>query len=333
MPFQPKIDLRQLNSFVTIAEMGSFSRASEKLFVAQPALSRQIRLMEEALNVEVFVRHGRGVVLTAAGELLYEKAQTMFQDLERTQADVSAIAGEVTGQLTLGILPTAAHTFSGGIIEEFRRRYPQVTLAIKSAMSGTLQQMVSQHRVDLAITYNHGKLKHLHYTPLIEERFYRVSPPGTEVAGRSELTLDEVLELPLVMPEEKHGLRELMEKEAIKRHKKLELALEVNAWPLMTDLVRRGLGYTILSFASVHELVQRQEVVAIPIHSPEINRSLAIVTPKDLPPSIAAIKLAETIMNQVTLQVDDGIWKGRPLFRNNALDNLTAASTPSQDED
>ncbi len=114
MALQIKIDFRQLNTFLTIANTGSFSRASEKLFIAQPALSRQIRLMEEALNVQVFVRHGRGVVLTpAGGELLYQKAQAILQDLERTQASVSAIAGEVTGQVVLGILPTAAYSFSG----------------------------------------------------------------------------------------------------------------------------------------------------------------------------------------------------------------------------
>lgn len=321
MAFQLKIDLRQLNTFLTIANTGSFSRASEKLFTAQPALSRQIRLMEEALNVEVFVRHGRGVILTPAGELLYEKALTIFQDLERTQASVSAIAGEVTGQVVLGILPTAAHTFSGGIIEEFRRNYPQVNLAVKSAMSGTLQQLVAQHRVDLAITYNDGKQKHLNYTPLIDERFYLIAPPKSEVAERQDISLSEVLELPLVMPEEKHGLRELMEREAMRQQQKLELAIEVNAWPLMTDLVRRGLGYTVLSYASVHEMVGRSEVVAIPIVTPELYRSLAIVTPKDLPPSLATLKLAETVRHQATQQIERGIWKGRALLAINQQDD------------
>lgn len=326
MSFQLKVDLRQLNTFLTVAEVGSFSRASEKLFVAQPALSRQIRLMEDALNAEVFVRHGRGVALTVAGELLYEKAVAIFQDLERTQASVAAIAGEVTGQVVLGMLPTAADTFSGSLISEFRRKFPRVSLSVKSAMSGTLQQMVSQHRVDLAITYNQGKRKHVQHTPLIEERFFLIAPAKDKLARRKSISLEEVLELPLVMPEEKHGLRELMEKEAVKHQKKLQLAIEVNAWPLLTDLVRRGLGYTVLSYATVYEMVMRKEVVAIPIDTPRLLRSLAIVTPRDLPPSLATLKLAEIIMNQVTLQVADGIWEGRPLFGSNALDNISAPS-------
>ena len=326
MALQIKIDFRQLNTFLTIANTGSFSRASEKLFIAQPALSRQIRLMEEALNVQVFVRHGRGVVLTPAGELLYQKAQAILQDLERTQASVSAIAGEVTGQVVLGILPTAAYSFSGGIIEEFRQSYPQVSLAVKSAMSGTLQQLVAQHRVDLAITYSYGKQKHLHYTPLMEERFYLIANPASPLSGRDSVSLSEVLDLPLIMPEEKHGLRELMEREAMKLQQKLSLAMEVNAWPLMTDLVRRGLGYTVLSYASVHEMLERDEVIAIPITNPTLFRSLSIVTPRDLPPTLATLKLAETVMKQVTLQVKQGIWKGRALFDENSLDGLNAPS-------
>jgi len=314
MPFNLTIDLRQLNTFLTVADTGSFSRASEKLFVAQPALSRQIRMLEEALNVDVFVRHGRGVVMTAAGELLYERARALLQSLERTQADVTAVAGEVTGRVMLGLLPTVTHSFSGTIIEQYRKRFPQVHLAVRSAMSGTLQQMVMQHRVNLAITYHHANHKNLRYRPLIEERLYLISPINTKVAKRSEITLEEVLDLPLVMPEEKHGLRVAMEKQAAERKKSLNLALEVSAWPMLTDMVRRGLGYTILSSAAVHDMTLRNEVIAIPITNPEIKRTLSIVTPADLPASVATTKLTEIIMQQVAEQVEAGTWKGRLLF-------------------
>ncbi|TNE83536.1 MAG: hypothetical protein EP339_00170, partial [Gammaproteobacteria bacterium] len=261
-----------------------------------------------------FVRHGRGVVLTAAGELLYERARTLLQSLERTQADVTAVAGEVTGQVVIGLLPTVGLTFSGAIIEEYRKRYPQVNLAVRSAMSGTLQQMVMQHRVNLAITYNQSNHKNLRYRPLIEERLYLISPPNTRVSNRSEITLDEVLDLPMVMPEEKHGLRVRMEKEAAERGKVLNVALEVSAWPMLTDMVRRGLGYSILSSAAVHEMTIRKEVVAIPISSPEISRVLALVTPMDLPSSVATLKLAEIIMEQVAQQVEAGLWSGKLMF-------------------
>ncbi len=134
------------------------------------------------------------------------------------------------------------------------------------------------------------------------------------MSNRSEITLDEVLDLPLVMPEEKHGLRVAMEKEAAERKKTLNLALEVSAWPMLTDMVRRGLGYTILSSAAVHDMTQRKEVVAVPITAPEIKRTLSLVTPTDLPASVATTKLAEIIMQQVAEQVEAGTWKGKLLF-------------------
>lgn len=308
------VDVRQLNTFLTVADTGSFSRASEKLFVAQPALSRQIRMLESALDVEVFVRHGRGVVLTAAGELLYDRARKLMQDLERTQADVTAVGGKVTGQVILGILPTVAHLFSGTIVEKYCQQYPQVDLAVKSAMSGTLQQMVAQHRLHVAITYNPSSQRNLRCLPLLEEPLCLIGPSNSPFAERSDITVDEVLTLPLILPEEKHGLRIKMERTAAERGVALDLTLEVSAWPLLTDTARRGLGYTILPSAAVHEMVARKEVAATPITSPELTRTLALVTPVDLPSSVATRKLAELIMDQLAKHVHQGLWKGRLLF-------------------
>ncbi|GAA0688368.1 LysR substrate-binding domain-containing protein [Marinobacterium maritimum] len=314
MPFQLNIDLRQLNTFLTVADTGSFSRASEKLFIAQPALSRQIRMLEEALHTDVFVRHGRGVVLTAAGELLYERARTLLQSLERTQADVTAVAGEVTGKVILGLIPTMTHAFTGRIIEDYRKSFPQVSLAIKSAMSSTLHRMAMQHNLNLAITYMSSAHKNLRYLPLLEERLYLVSPINTKESKLSEIALEEVLDLPLMMPEEKHGLRDSLEIQANQRGKPLNLVMEVSAWPMLTDMVRRGLGYCILPAPAVHEMELRQEVVAIPITDPKITRTLALVTPIDIPPSVATMKLAEIIMQHIASLVSTGAWDGKLLF-------------------
>lgn len=308
------IDLRQLNTFVMVADTGSFSRASEKLFVAQPALSRQIRMLESALNVQVFVRHGRGVVLTAAGELLYERASKLLRDIEQTEADVSAVAGKVTGQVALGILPTTAHALIGSIVEGYRRGFPQVKLAVKSAMSGTLQQMVVQHRLNIAISYMPSNQRNVRCWPLLEEPLFLVGPADSPFAKRKEVTVEEVLHQDLVLPEEKQGLRMMMEQEAARLGISIRLALEVSAWPLLTDTARRGLGYSILPFAAVHDMVNRGEVVALPIVSPELARKLVLITPADRPASVATRKLADMIRQQVSLHVRQGAWKGRPLF-------------------
>ncbi len=309
-----KLDLRQLSSFLAIAERGSFSRASEALFIAQPALSRQIRLLEESLDSELFVRHGRGVLLTAAGEVLYERAKSLLQDAEQIQADVAAVSGSVTGQVNLGLLPTVSNVMAAEIVKQFRTLYPRVTLAVRSAMSGTLQQMVSQQKLDLALTYVQKKNTHLRYSPLIDERFFLVAPIDSEVSQLDSIDLDEVLDLPLILPEEKHGLRARMDSEAKRRDKKINLEFEVSAWPLLSEVIKQKLGYTVLSSATVSEMAERREVAVIPIVNPELYRAMAIATPGNLPVSIATRKLIEIIYDQVRQNVENGRWSGKLLF-------------------
>jgi len=309
-----KLDLRQLNTFITIADRGSFSRASESLFISQPALSRQIRLLEEGLDTELFVRHGRGVLLTTAGEVLYERAKALLQEAEQLQSDVAAVSGSVTGQINLGLLPTVSNEIATGIIKEFRERYPRVTLSVRSAMSGTLQQMVSQQKLDLAITYNQKKNNQLRYFPLINEQFFLVTSPGTEMSTRDSVDLDEVLDLPLILPEEKHGLRAKLEWEAKKLEKKINLAFEVSAWPLLSEMIKQQLGYSVLSSATVNDMVERGEVIAIPIANPELYRCLAVATPGNLPLSIATRKLIEVVFDQIAQHVKTGRCSGKLLF-------------------
>ncbi len=310
----PNLDLRQLNTFLAVADCGSFSRASEKLFVAQPALSRQIRRLEETLNVKVFIRHGRGIVLSGAGEILYERAVRLLRDLDQAQADVSASAGKITGQVVLGILPTIAHTLVGSIVEEYHRQYPQVRLAVKSAMSGTLQQMVMQHRLNIAITYSPASQRNVRSWPLLEEPLFLIGPAGSPFAGRKSVTVAEMLEQALVLPEEKHGLRLKVEQVSANLGLTVKLALEISAWPLLIDAARRGLGYSVLPFAAVQDRVDRGDIAAAPITSPELSRKLVLLTPADRPASAATRKIADMIMLKIHNDVQQGAWSGRVLF-------------------
>lgn len=271
-------------------------------------------MLEEALGVEVFVRYGRGVVLTTAGELLYKRSKALVQDIEKMQSDVMAVSGEVTGQVVLGLLPTVSHSFVCKIIEVYRRLYPKVSFAVRSAMSGTLQQMVSQHKIDIAISYDQKRQKGLRYIPLLEERFYLIAPPDSHVAKLNFITLRDVLDLPLILPEEKHGLRMKMEMEAAKVNKSLNIAFEVSAWPMLSEIIRSNLGFTILSPATAHEMLERNELVAIPITDPEVYRPLAIVTSSSIPTSVASMKLIEIITEQMKRQVKSGVWSGRLLL-------------------
>jgi LysR family transcriptional regulator, nitrogen assimilation regulatory protein len=306
----PNIDIRQLNTFLTVAETGSFSHASERLFIAQPALSRQVRLLEEALNVKLFVRHGRGVVMTAAGELLKERSRALLLDLENIRTEVAAVAGEVTGEVILGLIPSVAHTLSGAIIQKYRETYPQVTLIIEQAMSGTLKEMVEQDRANIAVMYQPQVHRNLNYSPFITETLYLVGPADSEHSTKAQISLKQAMQLTHALPGQGNGLRSTLESAAASVGETLHIDTEVNALLLQLDMVRRGICHTILPYATVHEMISRGELTATKIVSPEITRKLVLATPADRPASVATRKLGDMIVTEVCNQSRSGAWVG-----------------------
>ena len=303
-------DLRQLNSFITVSTCGSFSRASERLCIAQPALSRQIRLMEEYLGAKLFVRHGRGVVLTAAGEVLQERASKLLQEVEATAEAVSAVSGEVTGQVIFGLIPSVAHSLAGDIVQQFRQTFPKVSLTVEQAMSGTLQELTEQKQINLAITYEPYQRRNLRCTPLMKEQLYLIGPANSKVAKAPKVKLATALKCPMVLPGNNHVLRIMLEKAAAQEKLPLKLDTEVNTLSLQLDLVRRGLAHTVLPLATVLRSVKRGEMTACPIVSPQLVRKLVLATPADKPTSVASMQLQQLIEREVHRQITSGQWPG-----------------------
>ena len=153
------MNLKQLNTFVHVAELGSLSKASDRLRTVQPALSRQIRMLEDELGVELFSRHGRGMALTEAGDLLRTRALAILRQLEETKADISEHAGLVRGRVVLGIPPTVGDVLAARLVKEFLRQYPDVTLRIVPAFTGFLLDWLQRGEIDVAIMYKPENLR------------------------------------------------------------------------------------------------------------------------------------------------------------------------------
>jgi len=120
------MDLKQLNTFVQVAELGSLSKAADRLHIAQPALSRQVRMLEEELKVRLFSRHGRGMVLTESGNLLLSRATAILRQIEEIRADLTEQAGAIRGKVVLGTPPTVGDVLAARLAERFMTQYPEV---------------------------------------------------------------------------------------------------------------------------------------------------------------------------------------------------------------
>ncbi len=309
------IDIRELRSFVHIARVGSFSRAARELRVAQPALSRQIAKLEDELGTTVFVRHGRGVLLTNAGAQLLERAEMILNFVAQTHERVRASSTDrLSGRIALGMPPVVGVQVSAPIVELFRDRWPAVALHIREGLSSSLQEWLLDRRVDLAIVYNQPPLEAFDVTPLCSEAMVVVAPPGdTLIADRggTPLRIRDLAELPLIVPGFPHANRRVLEQAAVQHGIHLRIVLEVDSVTLTKALVRRGVGYSLLTCTAIQDEVDRGELQALPIERPQIRATVSLATLREQRTSRLVRTMSSVIGDKLHDLVTRGAWKGR----------------------
>lgn len=201
------MEINQLRYFIQAAEMGSISKAAATLSVAQPAISRQIRNLEEALGVALLHRDGRGVSTTDAGDILLERAKGIVENLRRTEWEIRELTGKATGHVTLGIPPTVNQVIVVPLIKRLRERHPDVTLQVVEAFSGYVVEWLASGRADIAVINDAPRTKHLVTEKLLRERLFLVTAADGNMPENATIPLTEVADIPLVVPSRPHGLR------------------------------------------------------------------------------------------------------------------------------
>lgn len=308
------MDLRQLKTFVHVAELGSLSKAADRLHVAQPALSRQIRLLEAELNASLFVRHGRGMVLTASGQVLLARATSVLRELEAARADVLAGTLQVTGRVVLGTPPTVGDALSARLVRQFRGQYPDVALRIVPGFSGYLQDWLLRGEIDLAVMYDLQAPRHVKTEPLIREKLFFVGP-AQRAATANTITLAKALDRQLILPGPQHGLRKLIDQAAQRVNRSPVVHVEADSLQILKDLVAFGLGHTILPLASIHPDIKEGRLTATLISSPQLTRTLVLAEATARQLSRAAQLFRDALVEEVAAMVSAKIWTGTLLYR------------------
>ncbi|WP_144957846.1 LysR family transcriptional regulator [Pseudomonas oryzihabitans] len=300
------MDIRELRSFVKVAQCGGFSRAARELYVAQPALSRQIAKLEEQLGVELFTRHGKGVELTAAGARLVERAEVMLRYLEETADHVRSSAEEERGHLAVGLPPAIGSLVGPQLIQKFRQRWPKASLHALEGLSTSLQEWLLQGRIEVAVVYNQPLLEAFDVRPLFSERMVLVGPPGE--ASHSQ-RLSALGEVPLILPGLPHSNRRLVEQVAAQNTVRLNVILEVDSVGLTKKLVAAGQGYSILAHAAVQQDIDRGELVGHEIERPGIRSTVSLARLKERRSSRLALSWEKIVLETLEELVTVGPWK------------------------
>jgi LysR family transcriptional regulator, nitrogen assimilation regulatory protein len=266
------VNLKQLEYFVQVAELGSFSKAAAALGIAQPALSRQVRSLETELRQELFLRNGRGVALTDAGKRMFDHSVAVLQLVTQAREDLGASRDEPVGRVSIGLPPSIGRQFTLPLIDRFKNELPAARLAVVEGLSSHIVEWVTTGRVDVGLVYNPEALPGLDITPLLQEPLGLVSHVAK---GKRKVTaplpMKELSGYPLVVPERIHAMRRLLETQAVLAGVKLDIAWEVSSVPSIIELVCAGYGHAVLTASGVAaspragELVMRELIEPAPI--------------------------------------------------------------------
>ena len=242
------MDLKQLDYFVHIAELGSFTRAASVLRVAQPALSRQVRALEVELRQPLFDRNGRGVTLTEAGKRLLAHGRGILQQVERARQDLEDQRGAASGRLAFGLPPSVSRTLTGPLVEAFRARFPKATLTMVEGLSTYMLEWLVLGRIDCAVVYNAMPAAAIDLLPVLDETLYLVSARTAGGAATAKpVPLARLAEVELVTPSRPHSIRMLLETTLAGAGLKPRIGLEIESVPAILDLVERNALHAVLA--------------------------------------------------------------------------------------
>jgi LysR family nitrogen assimilation transcriptional regulator len=291
------MDLKQLEYFVRVAELGSFTRASIVLDVAQPALSRQIRLLEVELRQNMLVRNGRGVTLTEAGQVLLEHSRGILHQVERTREELDRVRGALNGRVAVGLPPSLAKALTVPLTREFRKRLPEASLCIREALSVTMQESLASGRLDIALLYNATPSPDIDAKPLLEEDLFLIRK-GRKRAGKP-VTLDEVAETQLIVPSRPNAIRMLIETALANVGLHPRIAMEIDGVAAILDLVADGAGSAILPMNAFATSGQPLQLEACPI-TPPLRSRLFLAVSAQRPATMTQQSMVNLICELVT---------------------------------
>ncbi len=296
------MDLKQLEYFVRVAEMGSFTRASIALDVAQPALSRQIRLLEVELRQNLLTRNGRGAVPTEAGKLLLEHGRGILHQVALTREELGAARGALAGKVSIGLPPSLSKLITVPLAKAFADQLPKAQLSLTEGFSVLMHEGLRMGNLDLAVLYNPEQSTDLEMSTLHEDTLSLISPAGESATAKSRrarskevMSLADVAQLPLILPSRPNAFRILIEGEMMSIGKRPNVILEVDGLNAILNLVKEGMGHAVLPGYTLSNFDDATPFTVRSIHSPAIKSQLMLVWSSRRPTTLTQKKAMEVV--------------------------------------
>ncbi|MDH0496208.1 LysR family transcriptional regulator [Comamonas aquatica] len=270
------MNLQQIETFVCVAETGSFSKAAQQLDIAQPALSRQVRALEIELRETLLFRTGRGVALTDAGRRLLEHGHGIMQRVALAKEDLGSHRGEPVGRIVLGLPPSLMRLLTLPLINHFSKEMPKARLAVVEGFSMHISEWLATGRMDLGLVYTPDPNPQIEVVPVLEEPLCVIGR-AQDLQDENQVVFKDLSQMPLIMPQRGQIFRKLMEAQATLSQVQLNVVWEVSSVPAILDLVRSGYGYAVLTASAVNTAQLEDGLKVLPIVDPRIVCTLCLV--------------------------------------------------------
>ena len=306
------MDLRDFQYFISIAETGSFSKAAMAHTIAQSALSRRIRDLEQDLGVALFYRNGRGVVVTEAGETFLARARSILSDVAQIRQDLNATQTTLQGVVTLGVPPSVGLVLLAPLLSQIRSDYPGIQMRVLEGFSGYVAEWLASGRVDLAVLYKVRAGTFPDAEHLLFEDMHLISGREAPSLGQgSTVTLRQLQGEDMALPGAPHGLRILVDEACSRAQVSLSVAMELETLPTIRGLVSAGTVRTILPVTAVQAELQTGELTAQKIVEPVISRELILVHAPQRANAPATRAVVQLIRDHIERLLESGAWLGR----------------------
>ncbi len=307
------MELTQLRTLIQVAELGSLSRAAERLRTAQPALSRQIRLLEAELGTRLFERHGRGMMITDQGQEVLAHAKRVLAEVDEIRTSAAEGSAPLTGRVAIGLPPTVADVVAVPLVAAFQATHPLAALRLVSAYTGYLLDWLRRGDIDVAVHFPTKDTAALRSRPLLRDSLFLIGPADAGFSTVRAVPFSALAQERLLLPSVRHGLREIVERFAEQAGIALSVAVEADSYATLKDLVRHGHGRTILPLAAVHDDVLGGRLTAAPLVDPVPTRQVVLSFAPGRPMPRLARFAGDTITSVVTDRVESGAWPAQLL--------------------
>jgi LysR family nitrogen assimilation transcriptional regulator len=306
------MDLRHLKNFVAIVDCGSLSKAAQKVYVAQPALSQQVAGLEGELKTQLLLHGSQGVVPTEAGRILYRHARTLLRQIEQVRQEVTKPGAGELGPVAVGLPSTLIAVLALPLFERVRALHPGIRLHLFEAISGYLGEMLGHGRLDMAIQFRDAGTRGIELQPLLEEDLYVIGQSSSGEAAE-ECELRELDGVPMVLGVSAQSLRMLMERSFAQARLELNVVADVDSFRAAVAIARTGAARTVLPLSALVPLPVDEQPPARRLINPEIRRPVALAWSTSLPRTGAAVAVQRIIL-QVTQELVSGrAWPGARL--------------------